>query len=409
MAGIPINSGTGPEVATDLVGTDNYQIVKVIQGAAGATVGMGNAFVVTGSVSVGVSTLTATTGTFSITGPVFVTNTGVFNVATITTLLGTVSVSGGGGGVQYPINDTSMLATGTGTLILGLQTGATTSRGIAVTTTGAQFVVFPAAQIVTAANVTIASVTTGTMNVINVLSASGVTIASVATGTMNVINVLSASGVTIGNITGSSVYTVAGTALGTTGQGFLILGIQTGSTAAQPIAVSTTGYSYIANVVTGTMNVVNTVAISGSASVINTVAISGSASVINTVTITGSASMSGTGNVTVVGKPLVLSQPTTANNLNGNVVVTNSSNAICLTSGAYTICITDLVVSVDVPMNVTFFSAATTKAGPFYFATKGGMALGLTSPIILNSNQSFTVTPSLTGSCTVFAAGFSTV
>ena len=40
MGGLTINTGTGPEVATDLVGTDNYQIVKVMQGAVGTTAGI---------------------------------------------------------------------------------------------------------------------------------------------------------------------------------------------------------------------------------------------------------------------------------------------------------------------------------------------------------------------------------
>ena len=90
-----------------------------------------------------------------------------------------------GGGQQYAVDSTTMNATATGTIILGMQTGATTGRGIAVTTTGAQLVAYVGTPAVTAANITVASVTTGTMSVVNVLSASGVTIASMTTGTVN--------------------------------------------------------------------------------------------------------------------------------------------------------------------------------------------------------------------------------
>lgn len=98
MSNIPINSGTGPGVAVDLVGTDNYQVVKIMQAVAGNSASLSTLLTITGSV------------------------------------------------------------------------------GIAGT---------PA---VTAANVTIASIATGTVNVVNVLSASNVTVASLTTGTVNVVN-----------------------------------------------------------------------------------------------------------------------------------------------------------------------------------------------------------------------------
>lgn len=242
MSNIKINSGTGPGVAVDLVGTDNYQLVKIVQGASGAGT-LSSVLSVTGTVSVGVTSLTATTGTFTIsaitTGTVSVVNVlsasgvTVANVATITTLLGTVAVSGGGGGVQYSIGETSMAATGTGTLQLGMQTGATTGRGIAVTTTGAQYVVFPSAQIVTAANITVASITTGTMNVVNVLSASGITVANVATIT-TLLGTVAVSGGGGGVQYGQDTTAQAATATGT-----VILGIQ--STTTRALALSSTG------------------------------------------------------------------------------------------------------------------------------------------------------------------------
>lgn len=282
MPNIPINSGTGPRIAVDTIGTSNFQVVKVMQAVDGATTALSNVWQMT--------------------------NTGTSTVVVASITTGTVTVIG----------------------------------------------------------LTVGSITTGTVNVVNVLSASGVTIASITTGTVNVVNVLSASGVTVANIT-------------------------TGTVNVPVVGLITTGFISVLNMVTGTTNVVNTV------------------------TITGSASMSGTGNVTIAGTPTitvsnnpVFVQPTTASNLNGFAVNTNSSNTICITSGAYTIYVTDLLVSVNVPMNVTFFSAATTKA-QVYLASQGGFTMGLTSPMKLNSNQSLTFTPSVSGSCSVFAAGFSTV
>lgn len=445
MSAIPINSGTGPGVAVDLVGTDNYQVVKIMQAASGATAAMGSTLAVSGTVSVSNSVTITPSGTQSVSvvnvlsasnvtiaGTVAVSGTntalqgGAWNIGTVTTLLGTVAVSGGGGGAQYPVDSTTMAATATGTVILGMQSGATTARGLALTTTGGIFniqtvatittllgtvsvsgggggvqysqgttsiaatgtgtilfgiqsttafavgitgsnqMLVSVANVVSASGVTVASITTGTVNVVNVLSASGITVASLTTGTMNVVNVLSASGVTIASVATGTMNVIN--------------------------VLSASGVT-IASVTTGTMNVVNV--LSASNVTIASIA-TGTVSIINTPVVT-------------VSNSLYLSQPTTASNLNGNVVVTNSSNSIVITSGAYTILVTDLVISVDVPMNVTLFSAGTTKMGPFYFATKGGLTLGLTSPIKLNSNQSLTVTPSLTGSCSVFAAGFSTV
>lgn len=255
MSGVPINSGTGPSIAATLVGTDYVQLVSVAN----------TVLPITGTVSVGVASINATTGTFSITGPVFVTNTGPFVVASLTT--GTTNV----------------------------------------------------VNVLSASGVTVASIATGTMNVINVLSASGVTVASVATGTMNVVNVLSASGVTI------------------------------------------------ASVATGTVN----------ASLMATTAIAGA-----------------------------FVQTAHASNFNAQVIVTSSANAIVLTSGANTIYVKDVVISVNTAMNVILFSAATTKMGPLYFATQGGARLSFGSAVILNSAQSLTVTPSVSGSCTVFVAGY---
>lgn len=403
MSGIPINSGTGPIVTVDLVGTDNQQVMKVSLAASGATGSFLNA--------VALSVTNTSTAVVSVgnTPSVNVANAPVVSISagTITTVLGTVAVSGGGGGAQYPqgttINatgtgtlimglalntaqpilvhttggliiasmpavgggqqypagDTSMGATATGTVVLGIQSGGTTGRAIAVTTTGAQIMSFVTTQAVTAANVTIASITTGTLNVINVLSASGVTIASVTTGTMNVINVLSASGVTIASVT------------------------------------------------TGTMNVINVLSASG---VTIASVTTGTMHVINTVTITGSASMSGTGNVTIAGTVLAAPMLRSAV-VKGYTVNTNSSNTILITSSAgVTLYVTSLLFSVDSPMSIKVFSAATTVA-ELYLATKGGAVVPIHpgTPLFMNSNaQSLTFTPSSSGSCAGFAIGYMT-
>ena len=127
---------------------------------------------------------------------------------------------------------------GSGRLQL-VATVSTVGSILAMPVLSASNVTIASMPVLSASNVTIASITTGTMNVINVLSASGVTIASlpaisgsisvintpvitatisnnplictaanvtiasVTTGTMNVINVLSATGVLLGATTGA--------------------------------------------------------------------------------------------------------------------------------------------------------------------------------------------------------------
>lgn len=86
-------------------------------------------------------------------------------------------------------------------------------------------------------------------------------------------------------------------------------------------------------------------------------------------------------------------------------VVVDSVSAIVKTSGAHTLYVTDLLVSVDVPMTVGLLSAATTKLTA-YLATKGGFALTLKSPMVLNSNQSLMFEPLTSGSASCFAAGY---
>ena len=338
-----------------------------------------------------------------------------------------------GGGQQYSIPNTDMGATGTGTLFLGMQTGATTGRGIAVTTTGAIVISFVTTQAITAANITIASVTTGTMNVINVLSASGVTIASMTTGTVNVVNVLSASGVTIASVaTGtadvhvSNRYVVDTTSMAATATGFVMLGMQSGATTARGVALTTTGAAHVSvigtptvtatvsntltitgtvgMITTGTVNVVNVLSASGVTIASMT---TGTVNVVNTVAISGTVSASLLATTAGVGAFVMTAH---ASRWDALVVSTTSGggHAILKTSGAHTLYITDLMVSVDVPMVVQFYSssAAQSPKSVVYLATKGGFAFSLKTPIVLTSAQSLVFIGNLSGSCAALACGY---
>lgn len=375
---IPVNTGTGPSILTDQSGTAYAQVVKIVQGADGVFDSLASTLAISGTVSATVASIT--TGTINVVNVLSASGVTIANITTGTvTVVGTVAVSGGGGGAQYSAGNTDMGATGTGTialgiqsgattgraiavsatggihiasmpavgggqqyvvdstalantgtgtLVLGMQSGATTARGIALTTTGAQHV--SVQNVVSAANVTIASVTTGTMNVINVLSASGVTIASVTTGTMNVINVLSASGVTIASVT------------------------------------------------TGTLNVVNVLSATG---------------VLLAATTANVGAFVGTAH---------------ASKWNAFAVNTTSgASTIIKTSGANTLYITSLLVSVNTQCRVDLYSAATTLLS-VYLATFGGFTLPISAeaPLVLNSNQSLTFTPSVSGSAMCYAAGY---
>ncbi len=534
---VPINSGTGPQIAADQSGTAYYQVVKIAQGADG-TFNMADSLAISGTVTAQ-----------------FV-GTQVVNVATITTLLGTVSVSGGGGGAQYPdgtvvnatatgtvifgvsnntartvaihttggliiasmpavgggqqyfAGDTSMGATGTGTLALGIQTGATTGRGLAITTSGQQLV----------------QVSTGTLSVVNILSASGVTIASIATGTVSIVGtpVITATVSVLPAISGSvsvvntptvtasqggtwniatistllgtvavsgggggAQYPVDSTSMGATATGTVILGMQTGATTGRGIAVTTTGgliigampavgggvqYSVgdtafgatgtgtlimgkqfgattaralvlsstgdlqrintigtvvtinsvnvidnistgtvsvsnilsasgvtIASVATGTMNVVNILSASGVT--IASIA-TGTMHVINVLSATGVLLAATTANIgSIVGTAHASRWDAYAVN------TTSGASVIVKTSGAHTIYVTDLLLSADVPTRIDIYSAATTKL-TLYLATKGGFTFPMITPMVLNSNQSLTFQPAVSGSCSLYAAGY---
>lgn len=360
---VPINSGTGPKIAVDLVGTDNFQAVKIMQGTDGTT---GGGFF-TGTVSLSGTSNVSVVNMVTISGsatalPSGTQNVSVVNTPTVTaTPTGTQDVNivaGAAGNKEYTVDDTG-LSTGTGIMFIGLDTD--TARGVNVDGDGHLQV--------------------------DVLSGGG----------------------------GGQQYTHATTGLGATGTGTLFLGLQ--STTAFSIAVTSSGELLVANVRTGTVDVVNTVTISGTATalpsgtqnvdVTNVISASG-VTIASVTTGTMTALPTGTQDVNLVGQAGAVNVITTHDSTIWDsyaVNTTSGSSTIIETSGAHTIYVTDLMVSVDIPMRVDIFSAATTKAS-VYLATKGGFTLSLNNPMVLNSNQSLTFQGSVSGSASAFAAGY---
>ena len=115
--------------------------------------------------------------------------------------------------------------------------------------------------------------------------------------------------------------------------------------------------------------------------------------------------LSGTSSVSVVGNvPTYPVKPSTY--IQGSAVSTTSGAAfIIITSGANTLYITDLLVSVNTAMSVSLRSA-TTQISIVYLSTNGGYLHPMVSPMVLGSNQSLTVLQSASGSCSVYAAGY---
>lgn len=220
-------------------------------------------------------------------------------------VIGNDGTNGGDVSATNPIPMIGTITTGTVNVVNVLSATGVLVTSVAALTTGTVNVV----NVLSAANVTIASVTTGTMNVVNVLSAANVTVASVATGTMNVINVLSATGVLLAATT-ANVGAFVGTAHGSRWNAY---------------AVNTT----------------------------------------------------------------------------------SGASVIVKTSGASTLYVTSLLVSVDHACRVDLFSAATTQLS-VYLASNGGLVLPISpeAPLVLNSNQSLTFTPSVSGSSMCYAGGY---
>lgn len=326
---IGVNVDTAVPIKVDAAG-----VVSVSGGGGGVQYTLATTTIAatgTGTLIFGINSTTLRAIRMTADGTIFVANTGTQvisgNIATVSTLLGTLTISGTvdgtfGGGQQYVQDTTTIGVTGTGTLFIGVN--ATTARALTLSATGDPGVrQITSPWVCTAANVTIASITTGTVSI----SGSIATVSTVSTLLGTVV-------VTAANVT-------------------------------------------IASITTGTMNVVNTVAVSGS--------------------------------VTPLGQPFAVYQTHVATQWNSGLVTITTSAAgvggILKTSAADTVYVTDVLVSVDVPMNITLRSA-TTGLAIVYLATKGGLTMTLRTPMVCTTAQSFTFIPSLSGSASVWAAGY---
>lgn len=331
---------------------------------------------------------------------------------------GVVAVSGGGGGVQYSIGDTSMAATGTGTLFIGIQSGATTGRGFLLTTTGSPIVTFAGTPAVTAANVTVASITTGSVSVVGgpTFYVPGAAIAS-GTGLGGPMMIGVQSGATLGR----------GVMLTTTGHQFVdtvrLLSTGTVSISGTSTVVfgATQPISGTIVVSTGLLNISGTVPVTLASLATGTVSISGTSTVVFGATqavtaanVTVASITTGTLSATLLGQGILgttahggfVCMPN-ASKFNAFITATTSAagGVIILTSGAHTLYVTDLLVSVAGPMTVSICSETTAKAIA-YLATNGGFVFNAGTPLICNTAQSLRVVCGSSGSCSVFAAGY---
>jgi hypothetical protein len=93
-----------------------------------------------------------------------------------------------------------------------------------------------------------------------------------------------------------------------------------------------------------------------------------------------------------------------------NVIATTSAAAgtIILTSGANTIYVTDVIVTVNGAMQVDLCSA-TTSMQTLYLDAKGGYVGNFVLPVMCTSAQSFVVVCGSSGACAVYAKGYRTV
>ena len=155
--------------------------------------------------AVGISGSASVINTVAVSGTV----TGIALSGTVSSLLVAT------GAPFYQQGDTSIGATGTGVVMMGVVSGGTTALAVGLTVTGA------------IRNFNINTLGPYTIN-----------------GTVS--------------IAASMAYQQGGTAIGATGTGFLFIGIQSGGTTSRAIALTTTGAAHA--------NIINTVAISGTAS-----------------------------------------------------------------------------------------------------------------------------------------------
>jgi hypothetical protein len=190
---------------------------------------------------------------------------------------------------------------------------------------------------------------------------------------------------------------------GTVTAGAITTGTVSVATGTIDIATGTVTVASVATIATGTVSIINTPTITVSTGTVAVESVAtiatGSVSVVNTPTMTVS-----TGTVDISNTPSVIATAH-ASVFNAFVVATTEDSTIIQTSGAHTLYITDLMVSVDVPLNVSIRSDGTQKAN-VYLATKGGFVFPTTTPIVLNSNQSLTLLTNTTGSCSAYAAGY---
>lgn len=380
------------------------------------------------------------------------------DIGTINTLLGTVAVSGGGGGVQYSNGDTSIAATGTGTIFFGIS--STTARAVKVASDGTVFVsgggggtqyvqnatdgkttytgtVVIGVDATTARALAIA--TTGGVSFVNTLNflAAGTvttllgtvaisgTVSATPLGTATV-NVVAATNFVVGgsvSLSGTGNVTVAGTPTVTVSTGVvslsgtsnfilvsgtvstvLALPIVTVTASANPIVISGT----VTGLPSGTQTVAGSVSLSGTGTVIfgATQPISGSVSVINTPTVT----IGGTANAFLLaGTAGVGGFRIIAHQSRFQALVVNTTSAaagaIIVTSGAHTLYITDYLVSVDGPMQVDLCSE-TTALVTMYLATKGGAVSNQVNPVVCSSAKSFIVVCGSSGKCAVSCVGY---
>ena len=323
------------------------------------------------------------------------------DIGTVNTLLGTVTisgtVSGGGGGVQYSQGDTTIAATGTGTIFFGIT--ATTARAIKVAGDGTVFVSGGGGgvQYVQGGTQDTAG-KTGTV-ILGVSATTAYALAIASTGGLSYINTVNfiAAGTVDAVVSGTVTALPSGT------QNVIVIGTPAVTVGTGLINISGTVPVTLASLATGT------VSISGTSTVVfgATQPISGSVSVVNTPTVTigGTASAFLLAGTARAGSLFLTAHPT---NWNAVVIATTSAAAgvIVQTSGAHTLYITDLLVNVAGPMSVTLCSETTAKMYLVGLATNGGFAMNNVSPMVLNSAQSLRVVPGSSGSCSVFAAGY---
>ncbi len=188
---------------------------------------------------------------------------------------------------------------------------------------------------------------------------------------------LSSAIVVTGVITNGGTVTITGTVgslmlqrLDNVNDSILMYGAQTGSAINQPIAVSTTGGLYVASLP----------AISGTVTA-------------PFVTTTASIGVIGTAH---------------ASRFQAYALATTSAAAgvIIKTSGANTLYITDVLVSVPTPMNVGLYSETTGPLALVYLASQGGWAQSFTSPLVCTTAQSLRVILSSSGTCSVSVIGY---